>query len=266
MKLDDLAHRAVAELRQAGEAADYAATSPSRHRRSARVRTAVVVLGVLALGVGIPWWLFAWRDGGPPPDVATLHQEETPGYVAIAGVEYPVGDLVDAFSAHQMFWPQMQPEPTFETGPLGDRLPLPVSDPRVPDDDVLNSPSIYLGELGPDSVFLAELDQQDIQPADDGFTDGSHPCIRIGEYQVCSVPAMGPWILRHSPGEVVVMWVGVPDGTAAVVVSGADGPLGWQVPRSRTVVVSVPLSALVMTALDADGRELMSFDLPSAYP
>lgn len=257
MKLDDLAHRAATDLRRSGEAARFAASSPARTSPIKRIRTAILVLAAAALAIGLPLSILISRDGDPLPDPAS--SSGPTDSIMIAGVEYPVGELVDSFSTQQMYLPHLQPDPSFDTENLGDRMVLPLMDPTVSDNRILNGPSIYLGEVGADSAFLTDN-------AEFGGEEHERPasaCVWIGDERICSVPGAGPWTFRSGRG-TFAMWVGVPDGTAAVVVSDGNGPLGWQVPRSRSVVLSVPSLAVVATALDHDGQGLVSFDL--SYP
>ena len=254
MKLDDLAHRAATDLRRSGEAARFAASSPARTSPITRIRTAVLVLAAAALAIGLPLSILISRDGDSRPDPASLSGPTES--IMIAGIEYPVGELVDSFSTQQMYLPHLQPDPSFDTANLGDRMVLPLMDPTVSDDRILNGPSIYLGEVGADSAFLTDN-------AEFGGEEHERPasaCVWIGDERICSVPGAGPWTFRSGSG-TFAMWVGVPDGTAAVVVSDDSGPLGWQVPRSQSVVLSVPSLAVVATALDHDGQGLVSFDL-----
>jgi len=257
MKLDDLAHRAAADLRRSGEAARFAASSPARTSPIRRIRTAVLVLAAAALAIGLPLSILISRDGDSRPDPASLSGPTDS--IMIAGVEYPVGELVDAFSTQQMYLPHLQPDPGFDTANLGDRMVLPLMDPTVSDDRILNGPSIYLGEVGADSAFLTDH----AESADEDQERPAGACVWIGDERICSVPDAGPWTFRSGRG-TFAMWVGVPDGTAAVVFSDGSGPLGWQVPRSRSVVLSVPSLAVVATALDHDGQGIVSFDL--SYP
>jgi len=58
-------------------------------------------------------------------------------------------------------------------------------------------------------------------------------------------------------------WIGVPTGTAAVVFTRGDEPVGWQSPVGGVVVIPITeanISALV--AIDEAGRELNRLALP----
>jgi hypothetical protein len=204
-----------------------------------------------------------WLSGGTGGDVAgtgsepASTSEPTVGAVddvlVIAGEEFPVGDLVEAFAEQDMYLPVVGVAPAFDTSPWGEEMPLVVADPRVNDDDIIDGPSVYLGDLGTKSVFLTEEDFTD--PDSEASGMDPHKFVWIGDTGIGA--DLG--VLTTGRGSTAV-WIGVPDGTAIVAVTTDAGPIGWQVPHSRVVVMPVPLEAIGFIALDANGNELLRWD------
>lgn len=174
------------------------------------------------------------------------------GHVVIAGETFPVDGLVETFAETQMYFGAPTPQPGFDTSPLGSELPLGFGQAGVGDPDVLNGPTIYLGEVGGVSVFVNQrlLD------------DGPSKCLWMGGTpQVCgdagAFKFAEPPFTSQPGGLLLGAWLGVPKGTSVIVLRADGVELGWQRPVGGVAVVPLPkLGIYELAALDQSGTEL----------
>lgn len=268
MRLDDLAHRASKELRAAGRHSKPSVKAPGSSAKPGAGW--IVALGSLAaaLAIGVPFMLLSQDDGAstnvgdsstttPGTLTVRLDLSAVDGVLTLAGQGYPVGELIEAWAEWLMYEAASGPAPAFDTSLWGEEIALTVAEPVIYDDDTVNLPSIYLGDVDSDSAFLTAK----TIPADDESEGFTGPCVWIGEEGMCSHPGL-PWALVRNPGEVVAIWVGVPDGTAAVALVSSGGPVGWQTPRSRTVIIPTTAYPIEMVALDGSGNILAYGPIP----
>jgi len=272
MKLDDVATRAANELREAGEQARFTARSPAFTGRSVNAFTTIAVGAIAILAIGLPLWLLTQNGDSPAPlQPAEEPSDGVDGVLTIAGEDFPVGDLVDSFSEQLMYWPAPQPMPSFDTTAFGEHQPLHLLQPSVPDPDILNNPSIYLGNLGENSLFLTKGFHEE----DSSLANETMRCLWIGgSFTLCADVGS----VSGHPYEIgtIAAWIGVPNGTSVVALRSGNMPLGWQQTQSRVAVIQVPGTiaavaaigehGLTFIALDASGQELLTVDLGQGRP
>ncbi len=191
---------------------------------------------------------------GYTPDVAdTLPTTVTTvlardGEVVIAGEVFPVDGLVEAFSDAPMYFGELAPPPSFDISSFGAEFPLGFGQARVADPDVLDGPTVYVGEAGDESVFLNE------QRSDGGVVK----CLWIGPTpQLCADSGAFELASPPRPGPPYGTWLGVPEGTSVVVLRSDGVALGWQQPVGGVALISLPGQGVFeLAAFGADGAEL----------
>jgi hypothetical protein len=195
---------------------------------------------------------------GSAPDVAgstvppTTGAPAVDGHVVIAGEAFPVDGLVGPFAGAPMYFGAPAPSPSFDTSSLGSELRLEFDQAKVADPDVLNGPTIYVGEAGDVSVFVNQ------RPLD----GGPGKCLWMGGTpQLCgdsgAFEFSEPQDAPSSGGPLFGAWLGVPDGTSVIVLRSDGVVLGWQQPVGGVALVPLPeLGVYELAALDQAGTKL----------
>lgn len=222
---------------------------------AAGVAVSVAVVGVtLVVGrVGVT------PDAAGPTVTPVTNLAAGGGVVIIAGEAFPVDGLVEAFAAAPMYFGAPAPPPGFDTTLLGGELPLEFGQAKVADPDVLDGPTVYVGEAGDLSVFVN-------QPFAEG---GPGKCLWMGATpQLCG--DSGAFELNQPPsspaaGPAYGAWLGVPEGTSVVVLRSGGVAVGWQQPVGGVALVRLPaLGVYELVALDGSGTDLGAVEVTAA--
>lgn len=228
-------------------------------RRLVVTRVGLVAAGVAVVASMVGTSIAIGRIGYVPyvaePTASSL--TTTPvadGTVLVAGDEFRVEGLVEAFSEVPMYFGQASPSPRFDTSLLGEEQPLVFGEVKVADADVLDGPTVYVGEVDNESVFVNS------QPSNTGVVKclwiGPTPrfCGDWGAFELSAAPARG--------GPVYGVWLGVPDGTSVVVLRDGGTLLAWQRPVGDVTLVALPgLGVYELAALDEVGGEIEVIDI-----
>lgn len=231
-----------------------------RRRTVSRIARAASGVAVFAVVVGIS---IAIGRIGYVPDVAeptvppaTTAPLVSDGTLLIAGEEFGVGELVEAFADVPMYLGQDAPAARFDTAPLGDEQSLSFGQVKVADADVLDGPTIYVGEVSAESVFVNERSNQ--------------ACLWIGPTpQFCGDWGAFELSAPSRDGPAYGTWLGVPKATSVVVLRSDGDPIAWQSPIGGISLMALPGSgAFEMAALDETGVQLetIEFDTSSGIP
>lgn len=215
-------------------------------RRLVVARTGLVLAGVAVFAGMFGVSLLLAPSAGPSQATQPLGQDE--GTVLIAGDRIPVGELVDDFSEGPMYYGATTPPPTFDTSPFGDEIPLEFGQATVADPGALEGPTIYVGEIRGQSIFM-----------NDRTIDGvPTKCLWIGPTsQLCSDSGAFELFQTPLPAPPVAAWLSVPEETSVVVLNLGDVSLGWQSPVSGVAIVPVPGDGTYqLVALDQNGIEI----------
>lgn len=215
-------------------------------RRLVVARTGLVLAGVaLFAGMfGVSLLLAPNAD----PSQATQPPGQDEGTVLIAGDRIPVGELVEAFSEGPMYYGAKTPPPTIDTSPFGDETTLEFGHPTVADPGALEGPTIYVGEIRGQSIFMNERT----------IGGAATKCLWIGPTsQLCSDSGAFELLQTPLPAPPVAAWLSVPEGTSIVVLNLGDVSLGWQSPVSGVAILPVPGDGTYqLVALDQNGNEI----------
>lgn len=260
MKLDELAQNAADELVSAGREAHFTSQPPETRRKLSTATAVAVATMAIALAVGLPAILLTGGDEasnfgsggtGSSTTAPVIPSTAVAGFLELAGESFSVGDPIEAFSESPMYESTLPDAPTFDTSGYGVERPLTQGRPMVADPDVIDGPAVYIGEVEGNSAFLT----QEIHYSEDG-EEHLQKCLWIGPSpQIC---ADFGTLAVHPAGEpIVAVWLGVPDGTVAVVAFHNGEPVGWQQPRSRVVIIPVADPGVVLVPLGAEGQELL---------
>lgn len=233
------------------------------HRRVvvARFASAVVgvavVVGVVAVSVAVGRIGYSPDTANTPPTTATTVSGVV-GEVVIAGDVFPVDGLVEVFSDAPMYYGASAPPPSFDTSSLGEAGPLEFGQAQVGDPDVLDGPTVYIGEAGDESVFLNEQ----------GSTDGPLKCLWVGGTpQLCGDSGAFKLFSPPRPGPPYGAWLGVPEGTSVIVLRSDGIALGWQRPVGGVALIALPgQGTFELAAFDADGAELGTMEITLTPP
>lgn len=215
-------------------------------RRLVVARTGLVLAGVVVFAGVFGVSLLLGPNADRPQ--ATLPMGEVDGTVLIAGDRIPVGDLVEAFSEGPMYYGVTPAQPTFDTSPFGEEIPLGFGQATVADPGALEGPTIYVGEIRGQSIFMNGRTIEGV----------ATKCLWIGPTsQLCSDSGAFELFQTPLPAPPVAAWLSVPKGTSVVVLKQGDASLGWQSPVSGVAIVPVPGDGTYqLVALDQNGIEI----------
>ena len=117
--------------------------------------TAVVtVAAAVAVTIGIAG--IADRPGETDLTIPFASGTIEEGDVVIVGEGFPVDGFVGPFAEVPMFFGAVAPTPAFERSAFGEEFRLEDGQVKVADPDILEGPTIYVGEVGGMSMFLNE--------------------------------------------------------------------------------------------------------------
>jgi hypothetical protein len=227
-----------------------------------RRRLIVTRVGLAAAGVavfaGIVGVSIAIGRIGYLPDVVapTTTERVSGGTVVIAGDEFRVDGLVEAFSEVPMYFGQASPSARFDTAALGEEQPLELAAVKVADADVLDGPTIYVGEVDDESIFVNAR-------SSDSFVT---KCLWIGPTpQFCGDWGAFELSAPAREGSLYGVWLGVPDGTSVVVLRDDGRTLAWQRPVGDVTLIALPDSGVYsLVALDEAGGEIEVIEIDAA--
>lgn len=231
-------------------------------RRRVVARAAMATAGVAVFTAVVGVTLVVGRIGYMPevadptvPPATSIPAVD--GEAVIAGEVFPVDGLVEAFAESPMYYGEPSPPPLFDVTSFGIELPLDFGQARVADPDVLNGPTIYLGEAGEWSVFVNQ------RPLEGGpgkcLWIGATPqlCGDSGAFELFIPPQAGP--------PTYGAWLGVPDGTSVVVLRSAGIAIAWQQPVGGVSLIELPaFGVFELAALDETGTELELVEVTAA--
>ncbi len=223
-------------------------------RRVIVARTGLVFasLAVFAGVFGVSLLLAPSSD----PVGATQPPGQSGDTVLLAGDRIPVGELVEAFSEGPMYYGATTALPKFDTSEFGDEIPLEFGQAKVADPDAWDGPTIYIGEIRDQSIFMNGRTIEGV----------ATKCLWIGPtWQLCKDSGAFELFQTPRPTPPVAAWLTVPDGTSIVVLKQGDAPLGWQSPVSGVVILPLPGDGTYqIAALDEAGAETTAIDV--AFP
>lgn len=235
------------------------------HRRRIVARAGLVVASaavfVAIVGVSIMIGRIGYTPDVAAPTVPPVTIAPVPeGSVMIAGKLFPVDDLVEAFDSAPMYFGQQSPSPAFDTSELGDEQALRFDVPAVADPDVLDGPTIYVGELEGVSAFVNEC----------STGVGITTCLWMGATSQLRADS-GAFIFAEPPtqrdGPPYAAWMGVPEGTSVVTLRRDGFDLGWQRPVGGVTLMQLPeIGAYELIALDEFGTEVGAVAVSVARP
>lgn len=227
-------------------------------RRVVVARAGLVLAGV-AVFVGV-FGVSLLLGPSADPSQATQPLGQDGPTVVIAGDRIRVGELVEAFASGPMYYGAPASPPTFDTSPFGDEAPLEFGRAKVADPDAWDGPTIYLGEIRGQSIFM-----------NGRITDGvTYTCLWIGPIsQLCSDSGAFELVQTPRPKPPVAAWLSVPEGTSIVVLEHGGTALGWQSPISSVSVMTLPGDGTYqLVALDGTGTEIRTIvvTFPTVVP
>jgi hypothetical protein len=162
--------------------------------------------------------------------------------------ELRVGPALAGFTNPPLYSALTGPPLAVDSTGFGEEYPFVSSGPSAGEVAALTGPSLYVGDVAGLGVFVG--------PGESGagacLWVGSAPrtCDRVG-------------ILALDDGPPFAAWIGVPDGTAAIVLTRDGNAERWQAPRGGVAMMPVSdVTASVLMAVDEAGREIDRVELP----